>query len=60
MPSISTLRSGAHNIAETSQHPDVAKLAGIIEQLCGICAELEQKTKEAYEEAKRAKREARK
>jgi hypothetical protein len=60
MPSISYLRSQAHDIGEMSNDPNVAKLAKIIEQLCDVCVDLERKTKEAHDDAKRAKREARK
>jgi hypothetical protein len=60
VPSVSSLRHEARQISEAAGDTAIAKLAGIIEQLCIVCDDLEKKTKEALAEAKRAKREARK
>jgi outer membrane murein-binding lipoprotein Lpp len=60
VPSFSSLRHEARKINESSHDPAVSKLAEIVEQLCTVCGDLEQKTKAAHDEANRAKRLAKK
>jgi len=60
MASASYLRSEARKVSESANDPATSKLAEIVTQLCDLCEVLERKTKEAYDEARRAKREARK
>jgi len=57
---LSYLENEAREISQSSGDPTVAKLAHIVEQLCDICDDLEKKTKEAHDEARRATRAAKK
>ena len=58
MASASYLRSEARKVAESAPNPSTRELAEIVTQLCDLCDNLEKKTKNAYDEARRAKREA--
>jgi hypothetical protein len=60
MPSFSYLRIEADKIGRVSQDPSVAKFAQIVRPPCDECDGLDKNTKAAQDEAKRAKREAKK
>jgi outer membrane murein-binding lipoprotein Lpp len=60
MASLSWIRSEASKISTGSSDPAVKKLADLLAKLCQECEGIEKTAKEAEDEARRAKRDARK
>lgn len=59
MPSISWVRSEARAVAGTTRDADLERLARAVEALAGAVADVEKTAKDAADEARSAKREAR-